>query len=194
MRTNGERPNEEKIGNLAKHGIFIAVIAMLTLFASIPLPAGSGGAYLNAGDAAIYVASYVLGPVGGMITAAIGSAAADMLHGSMIYAPATFIIKGLMGLCAGFLYKRIRHGAPLAAGMIMPAGYFAFEFVLFRESALFGLWTNAIQYAFGVLASTVLIMALERARAVTPWWERKNAASYKTCDTDDENNGKEAQG
>ena len=166
------RIDENKIKTLAKYGVFTAIIAMLTLFASIPLPSGAGGAYLNAGDAAIYVAAYMLGPVGGFVTAAVGSAVADMLHGAMIYAPATFIIKGLMGLVAGFLYKRIRHGAPLVAGMIMPAGYFLFEFILFRESALFGLWTNAIQYAFGVIASTVLLIALERARAVTPPWKK----------------------
>lgn len=191
MERNSSKPNEERIRRLALHGIFVSVIAMLTLFASVPLPTGAGGAYLNAGDAAIYAAAYVLGPVGGFITASIGSAVADMLHGAMIYVPATFIIKGLMGLIAGFLYKRIRHFAPLIAGIIMPVGYFAYEFLFFRESALFGLWTNAIQYAFGVIASAVLLIALERARAVTPWWERTTKEETKK-ERQDDNTGKDA--
>ena len=154
------------------HGVFTAVIAMLTLFASVPLPVGSGGAYLNAGDAAIYLAAWALGPWGGGLTAAVGSALADILHGSLIYAPATFVIKGLMGVFCGLLWKKLRHGAPAIAGVVMPAGYFLYEILLYgAETALFGLWTNAIQYAFGVTAGILLIIALGRSRALRSYWD-----------------------
>lgn len=168
-RREDENLSNDRIRSLAMHGVFLAVIAMLTLFASVPLPAGTGGAYINAGDAAIYAAAYVLGPVGGAVTAALGSALADVLHGAMIYAPVTLVIKGLMGLIAGLLFKRLRHGAPPVAGLVMPAGYFLFEYLLYgRGTALFGLWTNAIQYVFGVVAGILLITALGKTRAVQP--------------------------
>lgn len=154
--------NDNRIRALALHGIFAAAIAVLTLFASIPLPASSSGAYLNAGDAAVYAAAWALGPVGGAIAAGIGSALADILHGAIIYAPATLIIKALMGLVCGLLLKRLRLAAPAIAGLIMPAGYFAYEFFIAREAALFGLWTNMIQYVFGAVAGIVLILALSR--------------------------------
>ena len=156
------RVNDGHVKTLALYGVFTAAIALLTLFASIPLPAGSGGAYLNAGDAAIYAAAWALGPIGGAVTAGVGSALADILHGSVVYAPATLIIKALMGLLTGLLLKRVRLAAPAIAGLVMPAGYFAFEYLVYRESAVFGLWTNAIQYVFGVAAGIVLIAALSR--------------------------------
>ena len=158
------KTTDQKIKTLALHGLFTAIIAILTLFASIPLPAGSGGAYLNAGDVAIYAAAYVLGPVGGMITAAVGSALADILHGAVVYAPATLVIKGLMALIAGLIFKRSRALAPVTAGLVMPLGYFLFELPLYgMGTALFGLWTNAIQYAFGALAGTAVVLALKKA-------------------------------
>ena len=167
------KTNDERIKKLAVHGLFTAIIAMLTLFASVPLPVGSGGAYLNAGDAAIYTAAFVLGPVGGAIVSAVGSALADLLHGAAIYAPVTFVVKGLMGLIAGLIFKRSRFLAAPAAGTVMPAGYFAFEYFMYgMGTALFGLWTNAIQYAFGIIAGTLLVLALRKA-GVKPFYEGK---------------------
>lgn len=166
----------QTIRRLALHGIFAAVIAMLTLFASVPLPVGSGGAYLNAGDAAIYLASAALGPWGAAVTAAFGSALADLLHGAIVYAPATLVIKGLMGMLSGLLWRKLRYGSFAAAGIVMPAGYFIFEMLLYGSgTALFGLWTNAIQYVFGVMAGALLTVALIRSKALRPYWEGRGA-------------------
>ena len=147
-----------KIKRLTVYGLITAIIAVLTLFASFPLPLGEAGAYLNAGDTAIYLAAYILGPVGGFITAAVGSAIADLLHGAAIYAPATLVIKGLMGLICGALFKKLRYASLPIAGLVMPLGYFAFELALFGSAAaVYGLWTNAIQYVFGIAAGSAVI-------------------------------------
>lgn len=156
------KANDKKIKRIALIGMFAAVIGLLTFFVSIPLPVGSAGAYLNAGDAAVYLSAYVLGPVGGALASAIGSTLADVLHGAAMYAPATFIIKGLMGLVCGLLLKRLRGFAPAIAGLIMPAGYFAYEYLVLKAGAVYGLWTNAIQYVFGVISGVILIKALGR--------------------------------
>ena len=167
MNRNNEKLSNEKIRSLVMHGVIMAIITLLTLFASIPLPVGNGGAYLNAGDAAVYASAYILGPVGGAIVSGLGSALADVLHGSPIYAPATLVIKALMALVCGLLLKKFNRIPPFIAGLIMPAGYFLFELFVFDSSAaLFGLWTNAIQYAFGSLAGMLLFHALEKSRVV----------------------------
>lgn len=167
MKKRSENMDRIKIKTVVTYGLLTAVIAVLTLFASIPLPVGDGGAYLNAGDAAVYASAYILGPVGGAIVSGVGSALADVLHGSPIYAPATLVIKALMGLVCGLLLKKLRRVPPFIAGLIMPAGYFAFEAALYgAATALFGLWTNAIQYAFGAFAGLLLFMAFERAGIV----------------------------
>ena len=167
MEKHNENMDQTRIKSLVTHGLLTAVIAVLTLFASITLPVGDGGAYLNAGDAAVYASAYILGPVGGAIVSGVGSALADVLHGSPIYAPVTLVIKALMGLVCGLLLKRLRRVPPFIAGLIMPAGYFAFEAALYgAATALFGLWTNGIQYAFGSFAGLLLFMAFERAGIV----------------------------
>ena len=167
MNRNNEQLSNDSIRSIVTHGILMAIIAVLTLFASIPLPVGSGGAYLNAGDAAVYASAYILGPWGGALVSALGSAIADLLHGAVIYAPATLVIKGLMALVCGLMLRRMKKLPPFIAGLIMPAGYFAFEILLYgTETALFGLWTNGIQYAFGAVAGMLLFMAFERAGVV----------------------------
>ena len=158
MDNNSIHTNDGRTKKLVTYGLITAVIAVLTLFVSFPLPVGEGGAYLNAGDVAIYFAAWALGPVGGAVTAAVGSAIADLLHGAAIYAPATFVIKGLMGLICGVLFKKLRYGSLPIAGLVMPLGYFAFELALYGiTAALYGLWTNAIQYAFGVICGIAVI-------------------------------------
>lgn len=191
---------DKKVKSIAVHGLFTAIITVLTLFASIPLPAGTGGAYLNAGDAAIYAASYVLGPIGGMITAAVGSALADVLHGSVVYAPVTLVVKGLMALIAGLIFKKSRVLAPVVGGLVMPAGYFVFELILYgMGTALFGLWTNAIQYAFGVAAGILLVLALKRTKIIAHH-ERKEekkdgalAVSHDTGHGDTDGRGRDSR-
>lgn len=159
--------SSNKVRSLVMHSILLAIIALLTLFASVPLPMGSGGAYLNAGDAAVYVSAYVLGPIGGSVVSALGSALADVLHGSAIYAPATFVIKGLMALVCGIMLKKFNRIPPFIAGLIMPLGYFIYELMLFGISvAVFGLWTNAIQYAFGALSGSLIFHALDNSSVV----------------------------
>lgn len=163
---NGYNSNDH-VRSVVMHGILTAIVAVLTLFASVPLPVGSGGAYLNAGDAAVYASAYVLGPWGGALVSALGSALADLLHGAVVYAPVTLVIKGAMALVCGLLLKRMKRLPPFIAGLIMPAGYFAFEMVLYgMETALFGLWTNGIQYAFGSLAGMLIFHALDNSGVV----------------------------
>lgn len=167
MNRNDEKLTNDRIRSVVMHGILMAIVALLTLFASVPLPMGNGGAYLNAGDAAVYASAYVLGPWGGALVSALGSALADVLHGAVIYAPVTLVIKGLMALICGLLLKRMKRLPPVFAGLIMPVGYFAFEIILYgAETAFFGLWTNGIQYAFGTLAGILLIHALDNSGVV----------------------------
>ena len=167
MNRSSEKQSNDSIRSVVMHGIMTAIIAVLTLFASIPLPVGSGGAYLNAGDAAVYASAYILGPWGGAVVSALGSALADLLHGAAVYAPVTLVIKGLMALVCGLMLKKLKRIPPVFAGLIMPAGYFAFEAILYgKETALFGLWTNGIQYAFGTAAGILLIISLEKSGIV----------------------------
>ena len=61
--------------------------------------------YINLGDAIVLLCAFLLPPSYAFFAAGIGSMLADIFSGYAVYAPATFIIKGLMALAAYFIFK-----------------------------------------------------------------------------------------
>ena len=151
---------DQKTKQLVRLGLMTAAVAAVTMVVSLPVP-NVAGAYINGGDAVVYVAAYLFGPVGA-VSAAVGSALADLLLGSAIYAPGTFIIKGAMALLAALALKKWSKPAVVfAVGLLMPLGYFLYESVLFGVSAAWaGVGFNLIQYAAGTALSYALIKLL----------------------------------
>ncbi|MEG1560245.1 MAG: ECF transporter S component [Clostridia bacterium] len=146
-------------------GLFCALITVLTMI-SISVPGGMG-AFIHFGDAVVFVAAYFLGGLYGSLSAGIGSALADIILGVPMYAPATFIIKGAMAFLACFLVGKLGRKkyfiSFLIAGLIMPIGYFLYEWVLLSfPVALANIPYNLIQYAAGIAVSTVLLFALNK--------------------------------
>ena len=160
--------------SLAKRLTFTAVFAALcfigTFIITIPLPNG----YFNVGDVFVLLSGWLLGPIYGAIAAAVGSAIADLLSGFAIYAPATFIIKGLDAAIAWLLWKTVklvwkkqsldalcRVISAVAAETVMVFGYFVFECALYSfaggAAALLG---NAMQGALCTVCAVLLISAL----------------------------------
>ncbi len=90
---------------LALAGALAALSCAATLTVAVPTPTGG---YVNPGDAVVLLGAYVLGGGWGAAAGALGPALADLLGGYGIYAPATLVIKGLMALAAGKLYRRAR--------------------------------------------------------------------------------------
>ena len=61
--------------------VFMALICVATMVIQIPIPLG----YAHLGDCMILLATYLLGPVAGMLASGIGSAMADILTGYANY-------------------------------------------------------------------------------------------------------------
>lgn len=155
--------------------VLTAVLAALTCAATLlHIPTVNG--YANLGDCLVLVCAWTLGPVYGVLAAAIGSALADIILSYVIYAPATFVIKGLMALAAYFVCKIL--SKPLKTRMIvanilgaiisetiMIFGYFAFESILYGiGGAIPSLPTNAMQGAVGLIGGVILWNVLLRSR------------------------------
>jgi len=137
-----------------------AVIFVVTYLIRIPVPGSSGG-YLNIGDIAIYLSAFVLGPVPAAIAAAAGSAVSDALAGAVIYVPATFVIKGLMGLVCGRLARNGRlatfAAGAVISGAVMVVGYAAFESAVFGAAyAVTSIIPNVIQWGACAAAAIAL--------------------------------------
>lgn len=158
---------------LVKAGLLCALVTVLTIFVQMPIPA-IAGAYINGGDAGVYLAAFLLGGPWGAAVAGVGSAIADMALGSMVYAPATLVIKAAMAFFAARIYhgggKFSRILAPLAGSAIMIAGYFLYESVLFGPgAATASVLFNLIQAGGGTLAAYIATRALDaRKRRFEP--------------------------
>ena len=151
---------------------FIAALAcMATMIIKIPSPLKG---YLNLGDAIVLLAGWLLSPAYGFLAAGLGSALADVFSGYLLYAPATFVIKGVMALIAfyGFrlLNKRIGNLASriisgILAELVMVLGYFVFEGFLYGFiPSLVNILPNACQGIAGIIIGIILIKILEKSK------------------------------
>lgn len=150
--------------------LFAALACVATMIIKIPSPLKG---YLNLGDCIVLVAGWMLSPAYGFLAAGLGSALADIFSGYMIYAPATFLIKGMMALVAfyGFklLFNRLgdlpaRIISGVAAEMIMILGYFVFEGFLYGFiPSLVNIPANGVQGIAGLIIGVLLIKVLKKS-------------------------------
>ena len=160
---------DSKIKILVTAGVLAAVIILLTAVVSIPMPGGLG--YINLGDAGVLLAATILGGPWGALCAGLGSGISDLILGWGIYAPATFVIKGGMALLCWFLLKRFPKKlsivAYLVAALLVPLGYFLFEWVLYGYAAAIpNVLFNLMQCVIGALVAQAVAAILVKAKVI----------------------------
>lgn len=150
-----------------------SLCCVATMIIKIPSPLKG---YLNLGDCVVLLSGFMLSPLYGFFAAGIGSALADIFSGYVIYAPATFVIKGVMALIAYYGFK-ITHNkigtAPARiisaalAEIIMALGYFVFEGFMygFIASAV-NIPANAIQGVAGLILGVILVKIFEKHQII----------------------------
>lgn len=144
-----------------KRFVLLAVVASLVLvatsFLKVPTPTG----YVHLGDGIIYAAAIAFGPSFAAVSGAVGSTLADVLGGYFIWAPWTFIIKGVAGLIIGKMgHGKSRSAQALSmviAGVWTVAGYAAGTAVLYSPaSVLAEVLGNIVQVGSGVAVGMVV--------------------------------------
>lgn len=125
-----EKMNTRKLTLLA---MMVALTTVATLSTRIPVIIVPNG-YVNLGDTILMFTGLLLGPAAGFVAGSFGSALADLI-GFPVYAPFTFVVKGIEGLVCGWIYKKTNHKyaviATLMSGVLMAAGYFIVESIFF---------------------------------------------------------------
>lgn len=116
---------------VALYGVLTALTAAITYASYTPFSPTRG--YFNLGESMVFFSALTFGWSAGAICGGIGSAAADILLGSGIYAPITLMAKGAEGFVAGIIGKRDTSKPVLIAvaigtgGACMITGYFLYE-------------------------------------------------------------------
>lgn len=158
--------------------IFSSMLAALTCVATmvIKIPSPLNG-YINFGDCIVLLSGWLLSPVYGFFAAGLGSALADLFSGYAAYAPATFLIKGLMALiaCGGvkLFQKRVdkqfsRIISGVTAELFMIAGYWLFEGFLYGFiSSAVNIPANGLQGLAGLILGILLIHIFEKHKIMT---------------------------
>lgn len=108
----------------------ISFLAMFTAFVAVAtylhIP-GPSSSYFNLGEVAIYIIALVFGSKAGGLSGALGSALMDIFLGFSIWAPFTFVIKGLEGYLVGKIAKegdlKSNILALIIGGNVMVVGY-----------------------------------------------------------------------
>lgn len=151
--------------------LMAALACVATMIIKIPSPLKG---YLNLGDCIVLTAGWMLSPTYGFLAAGLGSALADVFSGYVTYAPATFIIKGLMALIAFYGFKLLnkkignlpsRIISGIVAEIVMILGYFVFEGFLygFIPSAV-NIPANGVQGIAGLIIGVILIKVFEKSK------------------------------
>ena len=153
-------------------GALMAALACIaTMIIKIPSPLKG---YLNLGDCIVLVAGWMLSPTYGFLAAGLGSALADVFSGYLIYAPATFAIKGLMALVAFYGFKLLHNKlgdlpsriiSGVLAEIMMILGYFVFEGFLYGFApSLVNIPANGVQGIAGLIIGVALIKIFQKSK------------------------------
>ena len=109
-------PSQPSTRALALGALFAALVTGATLL-SLPVPGFR--LYFNLGEGVIYTVALLFGPRYGAAAGALGAALGDLVLGYPLWAPFSFVIKGLEGATVGFLGRRVHRGIALAAGALV---------------------------------------------------------------------------
>ena len=152
-----------KVSSLA---VCTAIVAVFTLVVKIPLGTG----YLNLCDLAIAFIAFTLGPMTAFISAAFGTAIADVVSAYPQWAIISFLSHGLEALAIALIIKKsdtiiTQIIAGLVGIIIMVGGYYLLG-SLFLEgfsASLTLIPGNLAQGAFGIVFGLVISQRVKKA-------------------------------
>ena len=156
---------------LVASALLAALVCVATMVVKIPSPLKG---YINLGDCMVLLSGWVLPPVFSFLAAGLGSALADVFSGYVVYAPATFVIKGLVALTALYLFKILSKKTKedisavvsgIIAETVMVLGYYIFEGFMygFGASAV-NILPNAVQGVAGIVLGVIICKIFRKTK------------------------------
>jgi uncharacterized membrane protein len=174
--------NNATIKKMVLNGLMIALVFLTTCVTRFQGPVPQG--YINFGDIFIMTAAILLGKNSGFIAGSFGSALADIVMGYPVFAPVTFIVKGLEGYITGaiahnsYVKQHINSAklivAVITGALVMVAGYFFAELYVLKlvdntfgyAAAMAELPANLVQGGVSAAAGYVLVGVLSRVNSI----------------------------
>ncbi len=164
----------KNIKTIVISALMTALVCIATMIIKIPSPLKG---YINLGDCIVLLAAWLLPPMYSFLAAGLGSALADIFSGYIEYAPASFVIKGLMSLITFYLFKVLHNKignlpseiiSGTLAEIMMVGGYLIFESFLYGFiPSLVNVPANCVQGIAGLIIGIILIKIFEKSKILT---------------------------
>ena len=99
--------------------MLIALVFVATLLLNIKLPITANGGLVHLGTAMLFIASFLFGPKKAFIAGAVGMGLFDLVSGWTLWAPFTFVARGLQGYIVGKIaWSNGRNGKSVAFNLL----------------------------------------------------------------------------
>ena len=159
--------------DLVETALLTALVFVATAFINIKLPILSSGGLVHLGNVMLFAAAILFGKKKGAIAGAIGMALFDLSSGWALWAPFTFIVRGVMGYIVGAIsYSKDRNGnnflvnilAVVVSGIWMIIGYYITEVILYGNllAPVASIPGNITQLAVGLVLGLPLAKILKK--------------------------------
>ena len=134
--------SNSRIFDLILTAMLISLVFVATFFITIKLPIAAKGGIVHFGTAMLFIAAILFGPKKGAIAGAVGMALFDLISGWTLWAPFTFVARGIQGYIVGQIaWSNNRKGSSIIFNLLamivsipfMLAGYYICELVLFNS-------------------------------------------------------------
>lgn len=159
------RNNDVK--NIVLIALFIAMVTVTT-YIGIPWPFAAGG-YMHLGTLTALIIAIAFGKKHGAMAGGIGMAIFDVFSPYAVWAPATLVVRFIMGYTVGAIaydHKKEKQGtnifrnlvAIVVGAVIMITGYYLFEAIFLTDfnTALISIYGNLVQFTLGLLALIIV--------------------------------------
>ena len=161
----GSSTRKEQVVDIALAGVFTAIVFVFTMLIQVQIIPAKGG-MVHLGNVPLFFAAAFFGKKVGAICGGLGMALCDLVTGWTIYAPATFIVVGLMGFVFGLIVKKKPTIlnlllATVAVLGIKIVGYYIYEIFLTGSfyTPVLSIPGNVIQIVTGAIIALPLILA-----------------------------------
>ena len=162
----------QKTRSLIESSFLIALVFVATFFINIRLPIAANGGLVHLGSAMLFTSAIVFGPKKGAIAGAFGMGLFDLVSGWTLWAPFTFIIRGLQGWIIGYIAQSavikwkssIKNALAIILSIpVMLAGYYLCEVILYDSWVipLASVTGNIVQNIVGLVVALPLCVAMQ---------------------------------
>ena len=159
--------------DIVETALLIALVFIATRFINIRLPLASTGGLVHLGNTMLFIAAIVFGKRKGAIAGAFGMGLFDLLSEWAIWAPFTFVVRGIMGYIIGKIsWSNNKKGnnvctniiAVIISGIWMLFGYYVTEMILYGNhiKAIASIPGNITQIIIGVIIGVPVAKLLKK--------------------------------